>query len=202
MEKAAKVRSYLVKQRMEQRIISAKLVQKFNFEKFPLLSKPGELYKKKLKLNSGTPSTVANSAVKQPPNNNSASPSTVYNHFGPTSNNTSSYSYYNNNYNSNNNSQSSSLTNLNSTSKLSLAKSNSEFDFKSPSQIINQSFSSRSCLRNIYSAQMNKPQYNHLFVQENIADLFIFFTLYNGTKLMSHSDFRLFVRLDFILLEN
>lgn len=56
------------------------------------------------------------------------------------------------------------------------------------------SSSSTSCLRNIFPNNNLRNVYNHLYVQENIADLFLFFTLYNESKMMTHTEFRLFIK--------
>jgi len=48
-ERAQRFRSHIVQQRIEQRQESAKKTWQFDIDKCPLLSKPGELYKRKLK---------------------------------------------------------------------------------------------------------------------------------------------------------
>ncbi|CAF0831238.1 unnamed protein product [Brachionus calyciflorus] len=58
----------------------------------------------------------------------------------------------------------------------------------------NSSSKTSQCLRNIFPNNNLRRQYNHLFIQDNIADLFIFFTMYNNYKLMTHGEFRLFVK--------
>ena len=55
-EKLIKHRNSLVKQRIEERLQSAKKLQKLDLEKCPLLSKPGETYVKTLKKNVSVPS--------------------------------------------------------------------------------------------------------------------------------------------------
>lgn len=59
--KEEKLRELLVKQRIEQRIMSAKRKIKLDMDKCPLLSKPSELYKKsKLKLETMSDSQLIN----------------------------------------------------------------------------------------------------------------------------------------------
>ncbi|RNA15188.1 tubulin polyglutamylase TTLL11 isoform X1 [Brachionus plicatilis] len=56
------------------------------------------------------------------------------------------------------------------------------------------SLTSASYLRNIFPNNNLGSQYNRLYIQEGISDLFIFFTIHNTLKIMTHDDFRLFVR--------
>lgn len=56
------------------------------------------------------------------------------------------------------------------------------------------SSASSSYLRNIFPNNNLRAQYNQLYTQESIADLFIFFTIHNTYKLMTHDDFRIFVK--------
>lgn len=50
------------------------------------------------------------------------------------------------------------------------------------------------CLRSIYPKTRIQDQYEKFFILEAIADIFVSFTLENGVKLMSHADFRSFVK--------
>lgn len=58
----------------------------------------------------------------------------------------------------------------------------------------NSSSLSENYLRNIFPNINLRNQYNQFYLYENIADLFIFFTINNTFKLMTHDDFRLFVK--------
>lgn len=131
---------------MEERLISAQKTRKFeNFDinKFPLLSKPGEQYKKKLK-----EKILFNTTLS------------IVNKMG-------------------NNEMQRSSTAVNRLSKSYASMSENMKTIKS--------------LRNIYPNR-GKMYCSHLFITEQIADIFNFFTLSNGLKTMTHSDFRNFVK--------
>ena len=144
-DRATKFREYIVKQRMEERLISAQKTRKFeNFDinKFPLLSKPGEQYKKRFKEKNIFSTTL--SIVNKLGNNEIQRASTAYR---------SSKNYAN----------------------------------------MSENMRTIKSLRNIYPNR-GKINYNHLFTAEQIADIFNYFTLSNGLKTMTHSDFRDFVK--------
>lgn len=69
-----------------------------------------------------------------------------------------------------------SMSNLANTSKLILNRKN------------------KSCLRNIYPNTRYEKQYEHLFLNESISDLFISFASCNNLKLMFHADYRRFIQ--------
>lgn len=59
---------------------------------------------------------------------------------------------------------------------------------------INNQFTAKSSLRNIYNILKQEDQYEYLFSLDAIADIFINFTISSGTKNMSHTNFRMFVK--------
>lgn len=71
---------------------------------------------------------------------------------------------------------------------------NTSFNFGSTPQMNSSTRKGKSCLRNIFPMTRYDRQFDHLFVFEQISDLFISFSIYNGFKLMTHSDFRSFIR--------
>jgi hypothetical protein len=67
---------------------------------------------------------------------------------------------------------------------------------ESNSNIPKKSNSKKSCLRAIYPQANNKnirKFYDH-FIADQIADIFLYFTLSNTSKTMTHSNFRSFVK--------
>lgn len=52
----------------------------------------------------------------------------------------------------------------------------------------------KSCLRNIYPNTRYERQFGNLFIIEQIADMFILFTISNGLKIMTHTEFRSFIK--------
>ena len=60
---------------------------------------------------------------------------------------------------------------------------------------IDESFKqNKTCLRSIYPRSSAKSNYGHIFILQQISDIFIYLTLDSGLKTMSHSCFRLFIK--------
>jgi hypothetical protein len=138
----AKIRETLVKQKIEQRLLSAKKVVKLDIDKCPLLTKPSELYMKNVGLNNTTTmTTTTNKFVKN---------------------------------------------NVATLSKLNPA----------PPKITNgSSRRTTSLLRLIYAnTTTNRYCYEHLKILEHVADIFMCFSLFDRSKLMTHFAFRSFIK--------
>lgn len=142
---------------MEDRLLSAQRTHKFDLSKCPLLSKPGELYKRRLKTNPMFSSSHFSLNQFDLKNKPQCTVSAQTERKIP------------NRFNSLSKSSASDLL-LNTTSEIR-----------------------SSCLRFIYPNR-SRFHYNHLFILEQISDIFICFTLHGGYKFMTHFDFRLFVR--------
>jgi hypothetical protein len=144
-ERESKLRNIVVKQRIEERILISQRNAKFDFNKCPLLSKPSELYIRRLK---------------------SPSPSLQ---FQQIESDESSFE-------------------LKKQNKLDGPLTNSN----------SNTFWPLSCLRLIYSNDLENGmalvEYQKLHLNKHIADIFIHFTIENGLKLMTHSNFRLFAK--------
>lgn len=182
LEKAAKARNNIVHQRIEERISFAqKPKPKFDIDKCPLLSKPGELYKRKMRMGSSTsnlnyPIFQVRSSSSQSNTNNSENSNTKNSASGTISEEPSDElktSHEN-------------VNTLAKGDKTELTPSNQSEEGQDEQQ--------SSCLRNIYPSTRFKSNYSHLFITEHIADIFIYFTLSSGVKYMGHSDFRHFVK--------
>ena len=148
---------------------------KFDIDKCPLLSKPGELYKRKMRLGSST--SNLNYPIFQTRSSSSQS---------NTNNSDNSLSTTGNS----NNKNSASTATINEEPSDEIKTSN-ENVAKSAEAAVEQA---PSCLRNIYPSTRFKSNYSHLFITEHIADIFIYFTLNSGVKYMGHHDFRHFVK--------
>ena len=122
---------------------------KFDINRFPLLSKPGDQYKKKLKENISNSLSFSNQKL-----------------------------------------MSCSTTNF-------VLERKNEIMQSVKTSFLNENDNSKatkSCLRNIYPKYNNKLTYNHLFVLQQISDIFIYLTLTSGLKTMTHSCFRHFIK--------
>ncbi len=154
---------------MIERLNQQLLKKKFDYNKCPLLSKPGEQYIKKL--------------------NNKTSPRSLslFNEFHNLRSVSSSMLY----------SSSSCMSKVNSSFNTSTNSENS---------VTPNGTSVKSCLREIYPLKATTAttggvgknsagnQYEKYFILEAIADIFIGFTIGTDVKIMSHADFRAFVK--------
>ena len=171
---------------MEERISFAqKPKPKFDIDKCPLLSKPGELYKRKMRMGSSTsnlnyPIFQVRSSSSQSNTHNSETSSTNSKTAAPVAISEEPSDELK-----------TSNENLNSVAKGDQASSSSPYQ---QSEEGGQEEQQPSCLRNIYPSTRFKSNYSHLFITEHIADIFIYFTLNSGVKYMSHHDFRHFVK--------
>lgn len=141
----AKIRETLVKQKIEQRLLSAKKVVKLDIDKCPLLTKPSELYMKNVGLNSTTTmTTTTNKLVKN---------------------------------------------NVVTLSKLNQAPP------KTTNGSSRRTTATSSLLRLIYAnTTTNRHCYEHLKILEHVADIFMCFSLFDRSKLMTHFAFRTFIK--------
>ena len=146
-----------------------KKTPKFDIDKCPLLSKPGELYKRKMKMNASPNYPIFNVNRSKPSTTTineeqlKCDPEAT---FAPQPSETETKTMAN--------------SNASKTSELNSSNISSE--------------KPQSCLRNIYPASRFKLNYAPLFINEHVADIFIYFTLNSGTKHMTHADFRTFVK--------
>ena len=122
--------------------------RQFDYNKCPLLSKPGDAYIKKLNKKSSPRSL------------------TLFNEY-----------------------------NMRQTQKNSLVKSSSSLNMCDTfTELGDQALTKSSCLRNIYPKCRVEGQYEKFFILEAISDIFVSFTIAGGVKIMSHTDFRAFVK--------
>jgi magnesium-transporting ATPase (P-type) len=122
---------------------------KFDINRFPLLSKPGDQYKKKLKENISNSLSFSNQKLMSC-----------------------------------------------STANFIIEKKN-EMIQSLKNSFLNDNENSKqvkSCLRNIYPKNNNKSNYSHLFILQQISEIFIYLTLATGLKTMTHSCFRVFIK--------
>ena len=141
--------------------------RKFDYNRCPLLSKPGEQYIKKLSNKKASPRSL-----------------NLFNEFSQVRSSSSSHLHQ------------SSISNSAQFNKSTCSFASSD------SLLISQNLTSqsqskteKSCLRNIYPNVRNEDQYENFFILNAISEMFINFTVSNGVKIMTHSDFRSFVKL-------
>lgn len=159
------MREQLVKQRMEQRLQSAKKIRILDMEKCPLLSKPGEMYMKskqtvKPKQQQGEKPLLDSSLTS--------------NSWMSTKNNLESHS---------------NLTISSSNSHINTSSNNRS---KPLLRIIYPSSSYHQ--QSSKSSNKMSSGYDRLKVVEHIADIFMCFTLFARSKFLSHFGFRSFIK--------
>lgn len=165
------MREQLVKQRIEQRLLSAKKIRSLDMDKCPLLSKPGEMYLRSRNLFKKQ-STIGGSATSNHLTDLFASSTSWLK-------NSSTFNLV------------SSLTSTQS-SNLNIYKSSEKASTTSTTSITKPSTSP---LRLIYPQQKPKSSgYDRIQLVEHISDIFMCFTLFSRSKFMSHSGFRSFVK--------
>jgi hypothetical protein len=174
IEKQTQMRSTLAKQRFQENkaALSKKRLRKIDIDRCPLLSKPSDSYKRKMKVGANFSSDNNINRRDQPVLNleDSASPASGASQL---ENSSANFGHSENNFAQNNNKT---VKNKSSMHSENVKKE-------------------KPLLRNIYKFDSkSSTRYEHLYLEEHIADLFIALTISKSSKFMNHHEFQTFAK--------
>jgi hypothetical protein len=184
MKKESHFRNTLAKQRFQENkaALFKKRLRKIDIDRCPLLSKPSDSYKSKMAnggASHGSDNTRDQLVAKLEPQQQPTQPAAPVPLSSQLENSVNNYDQSENNFASSN----SDFANAN------VAKN------KPPSGESGSRKKEKSLLRNIYKFDAKvSHQYEHLYLEEHVADLFVALTIGKSRKFMNHEEFQNFAK--------